>query len=397
MNKFELDYNGEKIYAEPKSGGYYIKLPDRGDGKSIYEEQIFISDDACLAFTTDKNDPKYFLKIALRQDGIIEYRDNLMPKKELTIYDPNYQIDKFPYNVAKTMQNLQVQLQHLTRIQAEVNNLRRKKLDLVLKKLGYKSPEDVFLPLEDYSGVCNLSEIAEDLENYEPLIEIEGFSERKGDDIIYKMPTKETKLGFMQVLQRNVDKQEMDEKALAEEEEMLDRKRFLPGRITDGYAKEIPSKICMNDYEWKDYTKQITEKARDVLDPKNDKKLPKFKPSISLHNRAWRKYSEQVNKLAMLYLGLNADLLDEKTSLRVKNLTGLSRLEIGDEASKMFDETLDYDEAAYIENVFKCAENIEFLEILDALIEENEEMQSSGLGESTRELREHSKKEIADR
>lgn len=393
MKIYELDYKGKKVNASQSGYGYSVQLPDVPSENRMYAEHVSIDGNGCKFTSSCEEEPEYFVYVWLRKDGTIEYstdRDNKIHIMDYKLADmlkyPNLEtFSKFPYNIASEMYNITDQLQYLVKIQTEVNGLRKKRLELALQRLGYDSIESALSPIENYSTTCNLSEIADELESYEDLTTIKGFSRKKGKDIIYREPSAEDRENIMELLKRVIDEIKQMTAQLEDEREMTQRKRDLSRE----FATRIPAMLSRTDDEWKNFSKQVILEGRSLLNPDSQTEevlAPKYLPqSIVLYNRYWIRYTEQVEALAKIYLGLNADLLDKKTAKQIEDLTRLKGIEVQDKIASVLD-SYKFDDAAHIENIFVCAMNQELMRELQVTLKSNEALTSTGLGGALREL-----------
>lgn len=404
MKIYELDYKGKKVNANQNGYGYVVQLPDILAEDYTYNESICIDGNGCKFTSSCEKKPEYFVHVWLRKDGTIEYSTNSDNKIHIMDYKladmlkyPNREdFSDFPYNIANEMYSITDQLQYLVKVQMEINGLRRKKLELTLQRLGYDSIESALSPIESYSTTCNLSEIADEIESYEDLTTIKGFSRKKGKDIIYREPIAEDKKNIMELFRRIVDEINQMSAQLEEEKEMTQRKRDL----SKDFATHIPAMLSRTDEEWKVFSNQVILEGKSLLNPDlqvEDVLAPKYLPqSIVLYNKYWIRYTEQVQVLAGIYLGLNADLLDRNTAKQVEDLTRLKGIEIQDKIASVLD-SYKFDDATYIENIFVSATNQELMRELQLTLESAEAMNSKGLGGALREIYDDCRKKVEGR
>ena len=414
MEIFELNYkykDGErdkttKVKATNRRGMYYIQLPGRKDESNGTFLEIVATDGVSWQYFSKKpNSPTISLRVWVNEDGTIQYENDGDGEKKTAEhkFDEHAENLDFPYDIAQKLYELKKQLDYIVDIQEKIKTVRRKRLDLRLKKLGYSSPRDVLLPLKDHSIYCDLNDIYEELIGYEDYIEIPGFSRRESvvvsgnteTDIIYSAPTPEGKSNIVALIQKITEEMKQEKTKIEEKEEMTDRKRsFIDGAgIMEKpleFEMTFPGIMSMTEIDWKSYSAYITAECREFWPkdepgkplkkyekmPKDKLKVPKAKPVQAplLHNVVWNKYVRAISEIAKLYLGLNADILEPEVAKQVRDLTGVYGKECeeyrdGEELRTLIGELIDSDifiEASNIEDIAICAMNLDFLRLVDS-------------------------------
>lgn len=332
------------------------------------------------------------------------------------------------------IEDLKEQFYYVLNIQKTMKEVRRKRLEVRLKKLGYPSIESALTPLKDHCIYCDLNEVCKELEEYEDYIEIEGFSRReeikRGNftehNIVYSIPTPQAKVRMVAIVQAISDDIKAENEVMRQKEEMLDRKKsFLEGtpRIVRAseYSMSFPEIMSMPEREWEYYSAYITRECKEYwpreeagrrlnpfeVMPEDSLKYPQTKPiwKVQLHNSVWNRYKEGISRIVKLYLGLNADLLPEKMLKEVEDLTYVygeenEEYRAGEELRFLISGLIDssaFTLASNIEDIAVCARNADFVRIIDGFLAENGDVFTGGMRTSIDELREDSTVQITER
>lgn len=444
MDVFELEYKyiegkEEKtvqVRTVERNGVYYIQLPERPSNvRGVFQEAIVVNGKTWKFISRNPEEPEYFACVYLNEDGTVQYENDMTHgvKTSQDKFDPLLANSDFPHNIAACMHYLREQFEYILDIQNKVKDVRRKRLNMRLKKLGYSSPEDALTVLRDHSIYCDLNDICEELENYEDYIEIDGFSRReevlvqgrRETNIVYSAPTPEGKDAIVALFERISQELKRESEIQEAKQEMLDRKMyFITGtgkRRLSEFEMTFPGIMSMTERDWELYSAYITGECREFW-PKDteDRKLQPFermpeasmrfpatKPvqTVQLNNNVWNRYAKAIMQIARLYLSLNADILPTKITKQIEDCTGVYGKETedfsaGEELRCLIGKFIDsstFTIACNIEDIATCAMNLDFLDAVDNLIKENGDILTGGFRESVLELRNDTIAQIQER
>ena len=323
MDVFELEYKFIENHEEKtmtvrtieRNGSYYIQLPEGiNENGNMVQKAIRISGKK-WQFVSRSSDDTYFSSVYLSDDGTVQYENGNGEVVTLhDAFDPLLANSDFPYNIAAQMYYLKEQFDYLLEIQSKVKDIRRKRLEKRLRKLGYASIEDALGILKEHSIFCDINEICKDLENYEDYIEIPGFSRReetvtqgrREQCIVYTVPTEKGKENIRLLFEKLRRDLKVEDDRTEEKKEMLDRKfSFIEQnkvRKLEEFGMTFPGIMSMTEREWEKYTSYITGICKEYWPKK-----PKFFDELrkrgityaqiqGMNEEEWKKFVESITR-----------------------------------------------------------------------------------------------------
>lgn len=206
----------------------------------------------------------------------------------------------------------------------EIIDLRKKKLDMALKQLGFSSPEKVKYGLPDSAGYMSLRRIGKQLENYKNLGFISNIENIDGStNYLFNFPENVTKSDFESIIKSSRKELEDNQSFLEVQDDMLYRTR----NLDEDFCLDMKKKVSKED---------------------------------------WLLYSKICRKTAELYLGLNADLVSPDNLDGIDNLTTLQGEELDERISQLID-LREFSEACSVEDRFVISESNEFARKIDGM------------------------------
>lgn len=233
---------------------------------------------------------------------------------------------------------------------AEIVELRREKLNMALKLLGYSSISSVRNELNDVSGYMALDRIGKQLENYTNLgayVYVTGI-ENGVTTYGFNIPEEMSQEEFQAMIQ--TARAELDEdKAFVEEKD-------------DQYSRMRDKNYLMPDY-FLNMREKVSEED-------------------------WAKYSKVVRDTAQLYLELNSDLVPygDRMGMGVADAHTLVGNEVKDRISRLID-TQQFSEAEHISYAVQQKDARAFANMIDTMFEEEPTLTRSGIKDSLEDLR----------
>lgn len=233
---------------------------------------------------------------------------------------------------------------------AEIVELRREKLNMALKLLGYSSISSVRNELNDVSGYMALDRIGKQLENYTNLgayVYVTGV-ENGVTTYGFNIPEEMSQEEFQAMIQ--TARAELDEdKAFVEEKD-------------DQYSRMRDKNYLMPDY-FLNMREKVSEED-------------------------WAKYSKVVRDTAQLYLELNSDLVPygDRMGMGVADAHTLVGNEVKDRIARLID-TQQFSEAEHISYAVQQKDARAFANMIDTMFEEEPTLTRSGIKDSLEDLR----------
>ncbi len=341
MEKFIINYKGKNIDVYKKvDGTFSADLPMRlqADGKVFFET---IEREADKWKFTSRGTDECFT-VSLYDDKRISFSDSDSMEEEFVDYrfDPKSMGNNHIDSTARTIYDVvkEIYSHEICGVSGyDILDLRKKKLDMALKQLGFSSPERVKYGLPDSGGYMSLRKIGKSLEDYRNLgfvyrdetsdgTEIYGFAIPAGtivEDIKSKIEFSRQELAD-------------DERFIDVQDEMLYRTR----NLDEGFCLDMKKKVSRDD---------------------------------------WLVYSKVARKTAELYLGLNADLVTTGALKGIEDLTSLQGEELAERISQLID-SREFSEACSIEDRFVIRESEEFSTKIDDMGLDDPAVKHSAVG-----------------
>lgn len=345
MEIFEVAFRGKKVKAVRDSAGkIYIRLPNwkAKNGKRIDE-----------IISRESNGWKYEMisdfdfdnssELWIRNDGRIAWntKDNgkiVVSKQPFNPDSPNAgKLNVIVTELYRMVEQLKVYEKRNIPASTMID-LRRKKLLVTLKLLGYSSIKDVGSELEESKMCFALGRIREQLDNYVSLgayVHIEG--KEKDEDIIKLNIPEEMTGGEFAEMARSVEYEYLADVGFADEQE-------------DKKARKRA--IC------KDYCERASRKM-----PQTD----------------WLLYTRILKETAQLLLELNADLLEPSAQIEILDLSQLTDNEVKNRISRLI-HSKDSEKACEIEKRFLVREAKKFIDEVEYILRENGEEAKKSYG-----------------
>lgn len=354
--KVKVTYQGKVLEALKTGDRYLLRTPQRG---SLYGA-ISNSKDGWTLMEADSEHPDYFFWIKLKNDGRIEFANDLMRRSEFSdgVYDPEYtdmgtisEPTKNFYYAAKQLEGHK----KLGIAPFDILELRYKMMGMTLKMLGYQSVSQVMNgePNPDIS-VMDLNRAVQFIEQYPAFSQYVSKSGYSSPVINVTVPD-------------DLDKEKIKEqfedvkKAIeAEEQYYASRGEF----FTNVRHPMIKPDFCLG--------------MKDKVAPDD-----------------WQSYTDIVKRLGKLILSINSDLLPPMDKMRVVQAASLSQEEIEHQIS-LITQIPEMDEALAIESYY-------FMDEVDSLEKDvlsdlhDDRTRNSTPGKLMKQFSDELKVEAADR
>lgn len=317
MEIFEFNYGWDKVRARlTKGGGVYVDLPSRsGQRGSTYRESIVLEDRGWRFSSTQDDCIEYYFHVWLTDRGMVSWTNDLKNRIEYLSepFDPDHPnaglindtVLKI-HTIAKKIRDYQKRNLPV----AEVFELRKYYLDTTLKMLGYDSIDAVGEKLDVSRGYLALSKVAKSLEKYKNLATAVYSTGKAGDYDCYISKfldevTRDDVIEYIRPIKEEVDS---NIAFMREQEESLELKR----KVCPEYRRDMNKKMGL--YTWDDY-------------------------------------EENVKKVAMLLLELNADLLtpEQRVKFGIPEFVRIEKLETDDKIARLID-TKSFNDACNVED-----------------------------------------------
>lgn len=355
--KVKVTHQGKILEAIKRGEKYALRLPSNG---SIYRT-VYNLKEGWTLMDLDSEHPDYYFWIRLRDDGRIEYENDLMKKSQVSDgkYNPEFsdmgKIDEPTrelYYLAKQLEGHQ----KLGVSPVDVLELRYKMMGMALKMLGYQSISQVLNgePNPDVS-VLDLNRAVQFIEQYPAF----GQYVTKGGS--KAAPTIDVHVDGEIDKEKFKEQFEAAKSSLSAEIEYYDsRSEFL----TDVRHPMIGPEFCLN--------------MKSNIDPKD-----------------WASYSEIVKRLGKAILSFNSDLLPLGEKMRIVQGDSLNQSGMDYQIS-LITQIPEMDEALAIESYFF----IDQTEQLNDKVNENlddERARNSAPGKAIKQFVDELKVEADDR
>lgn len=314
--KIKVIYNGRMSEAT-KNGDTYNFHTSNGIISNL--------DEGWRLLCTDSEQPEYYFWIKYRNDGYMEYTNDMMTNVGVSdrVYNPDCYCMGVIEDSARELYYIAKQLEGHKKLGVspfEVLELRYKMMGMALKMLGYESPNQVLHgePNPD-SSVIDLNSAVTFIENLPAFAQYVS----KGGDIT--SPTLEVDIPL-----------DFDRAAFQEEYATARQLLEHEAEIYNGRAE------FFNDIRHPMIKSDFCLGMKDSMSPSD-----------------WASYSQKVKKLGHLVLRLNADFLAPAEKMRIAQATSLDNEGVKYEISKITQDA-EIDEAL-------TAESYYFMEEVDSL------------------------------
>ena len=288
--KVKVTYQGKLLEALKVGERYALRTPSRGN---IYGA-ISNSEDGWVLMEKDSEHPDYYFWIKLRDDGKMEYKNDMMRNSKVSddVYNPEFsdmgtinEPTRYLYHTAKQLEGHQ----KLGVSPVDVLELRYRMMGMALKMLGYQSVEQILNgePNPDLS-VMDLNRAVQFIEQYPALAQYVT----KGGN--FKEPTVEVHLPEDMDKEEFTEKFESIKKSLEEEEAYYNSRNEF---FTDVRHPMIGPDFCIG--------------MKNDINPKD-----------------WNSYSGIVKKLGKAILSFNSDLLAAGEKMRIVQGASLNQLDM---------------------------------------------------------------------
>lgn len=367
MKKLYIPYNGNKItYYRKSNGGFAISLPasydkiykkfcrsvieNDGIGWRITAKAILDDEDIYNVWITDEYDVCYNDS----SDIEVKYLDEkLDPNKKET--NPIYCRAQQLYNIlAQNVDIIQAFEKGAKWDPKKVLELRKLRLDLYIKMLGYNSISDIREKREPSGEYDALSEVGRSLEEYKTLAFV------KEDGLF---PSQESySITFPDL---SAEEGKKPEAVITEWD--------------DSFA--IVSAGLKMDRDIIKDSDEFSERARNL---ESETFLLDMKKKVTPSD--WKRYCSTIEKLGKLIMGLNYDLLPRNEQDGIEDLTALTQVEVEDKISEIID-SKSFKDVTSIEDRYVVSSFKEFTRKIDEVRQSDSAFQTGGLGESLTELK----------
>ena len=329
MEVFDVKCGKDRAWARKSNGNYYITLPTRfGRGGTMYYDTIS-TDERGLRFTSmEDGNPDYYFHLWLQKDGRIAWVNDMQRRIQVCeVFTPEFPNAGVLNETASKVYEVAKQIEEYEKVEIPIPvdtilETRKHNLAAVLHMLGFNSIEDVVNGnINDSAGYLPLNRLSEELRqaDYSSLpIYVHSVGRAGSHDLVrYNLPEGKT-LEDLERVYRVVEKTKNDNfEYIKEQDDWIDRKRG----ISFDYNALLSARL-----------------GNDGAD--------------------WEKYSKALQDTAMLFLGLNSDLLsrEQRERLKLPNVAKLSAIEFDDMISALIDSRT-FNEACKIENEFAFEES----------------------------------------
>ena len=345
MEIFEVFFRGKEVKAVKDSAGkIYIRLPHwkAKSGKRI-DEIISRESNGWKYEVISDFDFDNSSELWIRNDGRIAWNTKgdgkiVVSKQHFNPDSPKAgKLNAIVTELYRTVEQLKVYEKRNIPASTMID-LRRKKMLLALKLLGYSSINDVRIELEESKICFALGRIREQLDNYVSLgayVHLEG--REKGEEIIkLNIPEEMTGEEFAEMAKPVEDEYLADVEFSEGQEDKKARKR----EICRGYCEITSRKMPQSD---------------------------------------WLLYTRILKETAQLLLELNADLLESSAPMEISDLSQLADKEVKDRISRLI-ESKDFTKACEIEKRFLVREAKKFIDEVEYILRENGEESRNSYG-----------------
>ena len=329
MEVFEIRDGWDIIKVRmTKNGSVYADLPVRyGNRGGEFRETIILDDRGWKFSSIDTECIDYYFHMWLKHDGRIAWVNDMQYRIQETNepFDPNYPNAGVLNDTAIKLYNTVEKIKSYQKRNLpteEIFELRKYYLDTTLKMLGYDSIDAVGENLSDSRGYLSLTKVVKSLEDYRDL-----------SALVYS----EINLGTYDIIRCTA-------KEDATREEIIE------------YAKPVKDRI--------DETVEFMQTMETGL--KERRKInPEYRRNMKgkVGEYTWEVYEENVKKVALLLLELNADLLtdSQRAKFGIPSFEVLDDLTVKDKISKLID-SKEFGDACRIEDGFAYEEARELVQ-----------------------------------
>ena len=281
----KVTYNGKIREAIKRGSSYSLGTPNG---------RISNTSDGWMLNCYDSEHPDYFFWVKYRNDGYMEYANDMMRRSEKSdgIYNPDYSYMGTIDDTAKELYYVAKQLEGHEKLGVspiEVLELRYKMMGMALKMLGYQSVIQVLQgePNPDLS-IMDLNRTVQFIEQYP------AFSQYITKGGYTSSPTVDVHIN------EEIDKEQFKAEFIRAKESVAEEERNYDSRME--FFNDIRHPMIKPDF---------------ALGMKD--KMPSYD---------WESYLETVKRLGKLILSFNADLLAPAEKMKIVQSTSLNKMDM---------------------------------------------------------------------
>lgn len=308
--KVKVTYEGKILEATKTKNGYRLNLPSQGDLRSC----IYESEEGYTLANTSVEHMDYYFWIKLRNDGWMEFKNDLMRRTEFSDgkYDPKTsdmgvldECSRELYYVAKQFEGHK----KLGVSPIEVLDLRYKMMGMALKMLGYQSVSQVLdgEPDPDVS-IMDLNRAVQFIEQYP------AFGQYVSKDSSPRMNI---------TIPDDFNKEDFQNQFKAAKQLLEDEESYYGSR--NEFFSNVRHPMIKSDF---------CQGMKSKIPPED-----------------WKCYSETIKKLAKLILSFNSDLLPPEDKMRIIQSVSINQ-EAMDHQISLVTQVPEMDEALAVESYY---------------------------------------------